>query len=351
MSGFLERYGGILTVALVLIASLRIAATYTVFSHTSDEIAHVACGMEWLAKGIYTWEPQHPPLARVAIALGPIFPVSGRRKRRMARFFRCSKRAPVSSTPASITPDPGAGARWGFFRFSGSPAWRCTVWGRRYFSRAVAVVAVFLFTFIPTVLAHSSVATTDMALTAFMTASFLTGLIWVERPTAARGVWFGVCAGLMVLSKFSCLAFFPAIVALALAGYFIVERPGIGPVLRAARARVPTFGLAVLIALVVIWAGYRFSFGEVPFGGLSLPFPELYAGIQEVRNHAANGHPCFLLGEIRDTGFWNFYLVGLFYKSPLAFLALLGIGLVLTFWKYRSRGGYGCRWFSPPARF
>ena len=124
------------------------------------------------------------------------------------------------------------------------------------------------------------------------------------------------------------------IVALALAGYFIVERPGMGAVLRAAKARIPTFGLAVAIALVEIWAGYRFSFGKVPFGGLSLPFPELFAGIQEVRWHAANGHPCFLLGEIRNSGFWNFYLVGLFFKSPLAFLALLGIGLVLTFSKY-----------------
>jgi 4-amino-4-deoxy-L-arabinose transferase-like glycosyltransferase len=50
-------------------------------------------------------------------------------------------------------------------------------WGRRYFSRAVAVVAVFLFTFLPPVLAHAGLATTDMALTAFMTAWFVTGLI------------------------------------------------------------------------------------------------------------------------------------------------------------------------------
>ncbi len=27
--------------------------------------------MEWLARGTYTYEPLHPPLARVAVALGP----------------------------------------------------------------------------------------------------------------------------------------------------------------------------------------------------------------------------------------------------------------------------------------
>src|SRR5436190_11513938 len=59
------------TVALAAIATLRIAATYSVFNHTSDEPAHVACGMEWLERGSYTFEPQHPPLARIATALGP----------------------------------------------------------------------------------------------------------------------------------------------------------------------------------------------------------------------------------------------------------------------------------------
>ena len=71
VEGFLERHGRAIAVALVLVASIRIIATYTVFSHTYDEPAHIACGMEWLDKGVYQWEPQHPPLARVATALGP----------------------------------------------------------------------------------------------------------------------------------------------------------------------------------------------------------------------------------------------------------------------------------------
>ncbi len=34
--------------ALIAFASLRIVSTYTVFNHTFDEPAHIACGMEWL---------------------------------------------------------------------------------------------------------------------------------------------------------------------------------------------------------------------------------------------------------------------------------------------------------------
>jgi len=68
---FLERHARSAVLVLILIASVRIVSTYTVFNHTSDEPNHIACGMEWLDKGTYTYEAQHPPLARVAAALGP----------------------------------------------------------------------------------------------------------------------------------------------------------------------------------------------------------------------------------------------------------------------------------------
>src|SRR5271170_7872208 len=68
---FLERHSLYIVIALLLLGTIRIVSTYSVFSYTFDEPAHLACGMEWLDKGVYTWEPQHPPLARVAAALGP----------------------------------------------------------------------------------------------------------------------------------------------------------------------------------------------------------------------------------------------------------------------------------------
>ena len=61
----------VLAIIFVGIALLRIIATYSVFSQTWDEPAHIASGMEWLERGTYTYERQHPPLARLAVALGP----------------------------------------------------------------------------------------------------------------------------------------------------------------------------------------------------------------------------------------------------------------------------------------
>ncbi len=61
---------GLLALALILLASIRIVSTYRVLSHTTDEPAHLAAGIEWIQNGTYTYEDQHPPLARVTGALG-----------------------------------------------------------------------------------------------------------------------------------------------------------------------------------------------------------------------------------------------------------------------------------------
>src|SRR5580704_1147981 len=68
---FVGRHSLAIFLVLVAVASARIIATYTVFNHTIDEPAHIACGMEWLDKKVYRYEPQHPPLARVMTAIGP----------------------------------------------------------------------------------------------------------------------------------------------------------------------------------------------------------------------------------------------------------------------------------------
>ena len=56
---------------LCLIALTRVALTWRVYTPTFDEPAHIAAGMEWLDRGVYRYEEMHPPLARVADALGP----------------------------------------------------------------------------------------------------------------------------------------------------------------------------------------------------------------------------------------------------------------------------------------
>jgi hypothetical protein len=171
------------------------------------------------------------------------------------------------------------------------------------------------------VLAHAGLATTDMALTAFTGASFLTALLWLERPTPASSALFGASTGLAVLSKFSALPFIPAALATAFVWYLVKERPAFASLVQHARRLFPTFCLAVVTGAFVIWAGYRFSFEKVPA-------PALWAGIRQVEEHNAKGHSTYLLGMRSETGWWYYYLVILAFKTPLPFLALLAFGFV-----------------------
>jgi hypothetical protein len=98
-------------------------------------------------------------------------------------------------------------------------------------------------------------------------------------------------------------------------------------VLELGKARLLPMAFAAVIACLIIWAGYRFSFDKVPA-------PQLWAGIQEVRHHNAQGNPSYLLGSYNETGWWCYYEVALAVKTPLALLALAGVGAWLC-WKRR----------------
>jgi 4-amino-4-deoxy-L-arabinose transferase-like glycosyltransferase len=317
---FLERHGRHIAIAAVLLATVRIVATYDVFSHTFDEPTHIATGMEWLDKGSYTWEVKHPPLARVATAIGPY--LLGRRNHRLP-----------NSNPASRDPNNNkeheglavlyeghdydrtlAVARAGILPFFWIACLVVWTWSSRAYGFAAGAVATVIFTFIPPVLAHAGLATTDMAVAAGTGAAFLCGMMWLERPDRRRTLLFGAAVALAVLSKFSSLVFLPAAAALAGLAWVAVERPGASR-LAHLRSAVPMLGVAVLTACVLIWAGYRFSYH-------GYPAPELFHGIGDVMDHNRAGNLSYFMGRLSMKGSWQFFPVVLGVKTPLALLIL-----------------------------
>jgi hypothetical protein len=317
--------------ALVLLATVRIVATYAVFSHTSDEPAHLACGLEWLDRGGYRLEAQHPPLARVATALGPY--ILGRHfhpnDTPYKGMFMSGLETYYEGGDYDLTL---AASRLGVLPFFWIAAFVVYLWAKRDFGPITALAALFLFTFLPPVLAHAGLATTDMALTAFLGAAFLAGRAWLERHDAKSGVIFGACGALAVLSKFSSLAYFPAIAVLAIACSSVPGRLS----LRAVKDRLPSLGVAIATAFAIVWAAYRFSVGPVAFAPIPLPAPELFAGVADVVKHNAEGHVSYLFSQVSRTGFPGFYFVVLTMKTPIAFLALTLAGAVCLARRWKS---------------
>lgn len=319
----ITRYSLSIFFFLVAIASARIISTYTVFNHTVDEPAHIACGMEWLDRGTYHYEAQHPPLSRVMMAILPHFILKAHSWDRPLMY---NEGAAVLYTGNQYDMTLAL-ARLGILPFFWLACWVVFWWTRRSFGDVAAFFATLCFTILPPALAHGGLATTDMALTATFGLAFVAMLCWLERPTWAWSAIFGLTLGLTVLSKFSVLVFFPAVIIVALAAYFAFEKPRLASVLELAKARLLPFAFAAVVACLIVWAGYRFSFDKVPA-------PQFWAGIQEVRNHNALGNPSYLLGSYNESGWWPYYEVVLAVKTPLAMIGLIGIGAWLC-WKRR----------------
>jgi 4-amino-4-deoxy-L-arabinose transferase-like glycosyltransferase len=71
-------------------------------------------------------------------------------------------------------------------------------------------------------------------------------------------------------------------------------------------------------------AGWHWLCLRVP-----LPAPHLIVGLAFVRDHAAGGHVAWLLGERSHLGWWYYFPVVFFFKTPLAFLALAAAGVAV----------------------
>ncbi len=345
---------------LVLVGILRIAATYPVLSQTLDEPASIACGMEWLDRGTYTYEPVHPPLARVMTAVGPYLR-GGRATEARSMWKEGNNILHFKDTYWKNL----ALARLGILPFFILGSVVVFLWTRAVLGQAVALVSVGFFTTLPPILAHSGFATLDMALASTVLLALYAYQRFVKNPCFRRAIFFGAACGLAILTKFTA----GVILAIALLSHVFF-----GALLAVKRNESDSreyrprsavlIGAAILAVTLTLWAGYRFSFGPVvenerrPFTtmggtvrtptanpgiqestdkdpsileGRSWPAPELLQGIRHAKWRDSSGSFAYLFGEIKRGGWWYYYPSVILYKTPLPFLLLMIIGITGVF--------------------
>jgi hypothetical protein len=330
----LERYYVLLGLLLVAIGGARIVSTYDALSLTSDEAYHLACGMQYVAEHTYWYDPQNPPLARGLQALGPY--LAGVRSvglpdGAMEGLAILDRSSSFSRTVFLM--------RLGNLPFFLLGCLVVAVWARHYFGKATAVLALALFALLPAVLADAGLGTTDLSLGVCVGAAFLSTLFWAEEPTWKRTAVLGISIALALLSKATALGYVPMTVGLALLAYWVSRRPSFRQLWQLARPRALPFASAMLIALVLMWAAYGFTFGVVPGRNFSMPAPRFFIGMHDIFTHVQTGHPAFLLGESRSTGWWYYYPVALLVKTPIAFLILAALGICVCLRK-RTQPAY-----------
>jgi hypothetical protein len=319
---FLDKRALGIALCCLAIGSLRIAETYSQLGLTYDEPGHFACGLEYLAKHVYRYETQHPPLARAMTAVLPYLAgvrPSGNPDR---------ENEGVGLLIHSANPDRFlTRMRAGILPFFLLACLVVFFWTRHIFGNPEAALATLMFTLVPPVLAHAGVATTDMGLAACLGLAFFSLVQWAEEPTWKRSVFLGMAAAAAALTKFTALGFFPAGAVVALLAWLVVARPGGAQLAQLAKERALGLLLAASVGVLTIWAAYFFSFGPMPSGGLTLPAPEFFDGIRIALRHNSAGHPSYLLGRNGTNGWWYYFPVALAVKTPIAFLLLLVPGV------------------------
>jgi hypothetical protein len=232
------------------------------------------------------------------------------------------------------------------------------------------LVAAFFGALCPTMLAHTALATSDMAMALFLLAAVSAYWWHLHDPRPLVAGLSAVVFGLACVAKFTAPLLLPLFVLLAL-----VRSAGPAPLVLAGRtARTPAgkLGLAALstiahgfVAAGIIWAfcGFRYrAFNPaLPPGDFSLPWnyvlafggwkaqvisfcrawhllPEayLYGFTFVLRLSEARG--AFLDGDYSIFGWWSFFPKAFFYKTPVSLLvALATAGALLLPWA-REKG-------------
>jgi 4-amino-4-deoxy-L-arabinose transferase-like glycosyltransferase len=342
---------------LLLSAMITVAGTWTVFSATFDEPYHIACGMQWLQKGAYTYEMQHPPLARAMFAVVPYL--------RGLRAHSLSHPMDEGNAILFSAGDPRTNlalARSGNLLFLSLSVLVVFLWARRWFGAAATFWSVLLFLSLPPILGHAGLATVDMACAATTVLALYAFVRLLEDFTRRRLVLAAASVGLAFACKFSSIAFLGSCFFFTLLYFAATRRASLQSQAASWRSLLRQLALASGIVFVILWATYRFETHPISYyleqhqelqrkvaatpmvrsaakfvAGIPIPLSTTIRGIYAVVHHNAIGHDAYLFGKFSNTGWWYFFPVVLAVKTPIPFLLLTALGAFFIARGFRSR--------------
>jgi hypothetical protein len=193
---------------------------------------------------------------------------------------------------------------------------------RAVLSPVAAIAALVLYATAAPILAHGSLATLDVGVSALLFASLLALERFSRRQDARSAGGTGVLLGLALAVKGVAAIFFPLVPVLLAVSWKSWDRAGL---------RRLAIGAATMA--VCAWLAIEAAYG---FSGFPLPAP-LLEGIRFQAEASGSGEfPAFLYGEWSQTGWWTYYAVALALKTPIPMLLLIGVGLVAMARRWRD---------------
>lgn len=342
-------------------------------SVTSDEPFHIARGASALFSGDFRLNVAHPPLVNLISAapllcfrdlqvpfIDPAWRNPARddaeRKSRFARGLLWVHDSPQwrgNSDPLAII----FWTRFPVMLMSVALGLSIFLFTRRRLSDRAGLLALVLYCFSPTALAHGSLVTTDTGSALFIFLFAWALIAHLDRPSRGRLALVGLTFGLAQLSKFTAVLLIPLLPACLflipgggslrdrVTGFFAVRGPR-------ALTGIWAFILVLVMGGFVIWAGYGFELKSIH--RLSAPEARAAAGLGDALKESAvrlmaavpvpprtyyyglsrtlidteeHPHPLYFFGRTSTRGWWYYYPALFLIKEPLALLLLIGLAL------------------------
>jgi 4-amino-4-deoxy-L-arabinose transferase-like glycosyltransferase len=194
------------------------------------------------------------------------------------------------------------------------------VWGRQLYGRRAALLPLLLYCFDPNLIAHSSVATLDLGVTAAFSLTIYMFWRYLRTRRSRYLALTGIALGAAATVKLPGLLLLIALPALVFATRRDEEQLTSGHVAR-------FWAVIPGLALLVMWAVYRFSLGPVSLEpeAVRLPLGQYWQTVSFQLHHEESGHVAYLLGRTSDTGWWYYFPVAFLVKTSLPLLILLGL--------------------------
>ncbi|MDO8600927.1 MAG: phospholipid carrier-dependent glycosyltransferase [bacterium] len=386
----------IIAYAILFLMFILMVASAWNESAIMDELPHIPAGYSYVRYQDYRLNPEHPPLIKDLAALPlslmqPNFPrdtefwrddVNGQWDQGRVFLYESGNNADriifLARLPVMLL---AIFFGWLFFSFL-----------RKHYEDKTALLALSLFAFSPTFLAHSRYVTTDLAAAFGFFIGLASFIMFLEEPSWKRAGIAGLALGIAQLLKFSLFLLFPIYGIVLLVWLLAHIRAG-------GIFRFPVFAgmhlikLAAIfvIAVALIWPVYQFHVWNYPperqksdtvfilgsFAGgpdpkwetcnpkasvpLSRrvrcvaefttwasdkpwfrPYAQYLLGLTMVLQRSSGGNTAYFLGEVSAAG-WTYYFPTLYLlKEPLPLHVLTLIALLLSLWAlWRARWGIG----------
>lgn len=325
------RRGVVLVLLLLGFAQLLSAATQ--LSATVDEGFHITSGYEYVRTGRLRLFDEHAPLAKTLFAWPLTFIPDLTPPEQAPDYDTGNLIAVAQATVLAYRPIDRiiVAARIPVTLLTLVLVATIYRWVAQEAGATAGLFALAWAIFDPNLLAHGSLATTDMGATAFIFWSSYAFSRYLRHPDRRRWWAAALLLGLAQGAKLTALLLYPVLGLLTLLDAWVTA-----PQARrqALRRRALSYAGMVAVSAMVLWGLYGFETRTVTGLWTHVPLPAA-SHIERwlrLRENLAYGRESFLLGQNGMHGWWQYFPVAFAIKTPLPMLILtLWAGLRFAF--------------------